>query len=229
MMEPSSLRRPAAALALFALAACGPAGQVGATPSGSSSTPAASPSGTGEKTGGKTTSESPSPDGTRHDKAADDGKRSSAAGDGMCQTGDLSLSTEPAQGSGAGHQITRLVFKNTSGDACWVRGYPGVSYVTGDDGHQVGGAAIRDRSRPPSEARIWLIPNAHAYALLNQPNPHLYPESRCDPTKVRGLRVYPPEETSAMYVPDRETACADDSTGRPEVSALSKSPNQPPS
>jgi len=228
-MESTSLRRTAVVLALLALPACGQAGPAGAAPSGSSSTSAAAPSETGDTTASGRPSATPAHRTTRG--TADHGKPTPApaAASGMCRSRDLALRTEPDEGgSGMGHAITRLVFQNTSGHACWVRGYPGVSYVTGDDGRQVGGAARRDRARPPSAARIWLIPNAHAYALLDQANPRNYPAGRCDPTAVRGLRVYPPEETASLYVPDKGEACADGGTGRPMISALSKSPDQPP-
>jgi len=227
-MEPTSLRRTAVVLALpalFALSACGPVDKAGAGPSDASSTPAAtSSSDTGGDSGDATRTPSASPHDTGDDSGTDgnDSKPAPtrASGD-MCTSGDLHVSTENA-GAAAGHAVTRLVFQNTSGDACWVRGFPGVSYVAGGDGHQVGGPAVRDHSRGPSSARIWLIPNGHAYALLNQANPHNFPSSDCDPTDVRGLRVYPPEETESVYVPDATQACADGDTGRPQISALSK-------
>lgn len=224
-MESTSLRRTAAVLALLALPACGPTDKAGAGPSDSSSTPAATSSaGTGDKT------ETPSPSASASSPDADHGtppahKKPTPAHavSGICDSGDLHVSTE-AGGAAAGHDITRLVFQNTSDHACWVRGYPGVSYVAGSDGHQVGGSALRDSSHGPSSARIWLIPNAHAYALLNQPNPHNFTTGSCDPTSVRGLRVYPPEETASLYAADSGTACADSGTGRPLITALSKSP-----
>lgn len=222
-MESTSLRRTAAVLALLALPACGPTDKAGAGPSDSSSTPAATSSaGTGDKTETPTPSASASsPDadhGTPHKKPTP-----AHAASGICDSGDLHVSTESGGGA-AGHDITRIVFQNTSDHACWVRGYPGVSYVAGSDGHQVGGSALRDSSHGPSSARIWLIPNAHAYALLNQPNPHNFTSGSCDPTSVRGLRIYPPEETASLYAADSGTACADGGTGRPLVTALSKSP-----
>lgn len=220
-MEPTSLRRTAAVLVLLALPACGPTDKAGAGPSDSSSSPAA----TSSADAGDTTA-SPSPSASSHhaEHGTPSAKPTPAhAASGICGSGDLHVSTEPGGGA-AGHDITRLVFQNTSDHACWVRGYPGVSYVAGDDGHQVGGSALRDSSHGPSSARIWLIPNAHAYALLNQPNPHDFTAGDCDPTPVRGLRIYPPEETASLYAADSGTACADDDTGRPLITALSKSP-----
>ena len=219
MLETTSLRRTVAVLGLLALPACGPAARNGAHPSGSSSSPAAASS----------ASPSATPTETPPEHHAEHSGNPKPQAGGMCRSADLALSTEAGEGSGMGHAITRLVFQNTSGHACWVRGYPGVSYVAGGNGRQIGGAARRDRSRPPSAARIWLIPNAHAYALLDQSNPHNYPAGRCDPTSVRGLRVYPPEETASLYTPDKGQACADGGTGRPLVSALSRSPDQAPS
>lgn len=139
-----------------------------------------------------------------------------------CRSADLRVSRADSEMGGMGHAIVRLVFRNASSHACWMRGYPGVSYVSGDDGHQVGAAARRDRDRPPPAARIWLIPNAHAHAFLDQVNPHNYPSARCHPTTVRGIRVYPPDETSALYIPGKTQTCAKPGTGRPTITAITK-------
>jgi hypothetical protein len=56
---------------------------------------------------------------------------------------DVSLGT-------AGTLYRPLVFTNTGGRSCTIQGFPGVSFVTGDDGHQVGEAAMRvDPKGPP--------------------------------------------------------------------------------
>lgn len=52
--------------------------------------------------------------------------------------------------------------------------------------------------------------------------------NRLPASAVMTGRVYPPEATASLYVADKDQACADPGTGRPRVSALSKSPDQPP-
>ena len=212
--------------ALATLAGCGPVDHAAgpaadsptASPSGSSSGP--SPGSSGGSSGEPDATGTPGGGGTHSARPRASGAHASRE----CRSADLRVSRADTEAGGMGHAIVRLVFRNTSSHACWMKGYPGVSYVTGDDGHQVGGAARRDRDRPPSTARVWLIPNAHAYASLNQVNPHNYPSARCPPTTVRGMRVYPPNETSALYVPGKTQACATDDTGRPTVTAITKSP-----
>lgn len=219
-----------AGTALVALAGCGPVDHAAGGPA--SDSPAAASSGSSSGPSGGSSGDSPgdpsagpgatgSPDGGAHSARP---QVSGAHAGKECRSSDLRVTRADTEAGGMGHAIVRLVFRNASSHACWMKGYPGVSYVTGDDGHQVGGAARRDRDRPPSAARIWLIPNAHAYASLDQVNPHNYPTARCDPTTVRGMRVYPPDEASALYVPGKTQVCAKDGTGRPTVSAITKTP-----
>lgn len=98
-----------------------------------------------------------------------------------------------------------LVFTNTGGRACDLRGFPGVSYVAGDDGHQVGPAA--ERNGDPGAA-VRIAPGATASAQLQLVNVANFDPAVCRPTPVRGLRVYPPGETAALFVPLDGTGCA---------------------
>lgn len=140
------------------------------------------------------------------------------ASSSRCTSGDLSVMSKPAEGGGAGHATSRLWFTNESSSTCWVYGYPGVSYVAGDDGHQVGGSATRDTQH--AAQKIWLSSHELAYADLDQVNPYNYPDTTCNPTHVRGLRLYPPDETAAKYVKAPGTACANTTTGRPTISVI---------
>jgi predicted metal-binding protein len=60
-----------------------------------------------------------------------------------CTSVDLEVSLGAAEGT-AGQLHRALVFTNTGRHLCTIQGFPGVSYVAGDDGHQVGQAANRD-------------------------------------------------------------------------------------
>ncbi|MCA1693663.1 MAG: DUF4232 domain-containing protein [Actinobacteria bacterium] len=98
-----------------------------------------------------------------------------------------------------------LVFTNTGSQACAMQGFPGVSYVAGDVGQQVGLAAERvgDAGGP-----VRIAPGATASAQLQLVNVANYDAAVCRPTPVRGLRIYPPDETAALFVPVGATGCA---------------------
>ncbi|PXY31821.1 DUF4232 domain-containing protein [Prauserella muralis] len=117
-------------------------------------------------------------------------------GSAECTTGHLKLSL--GQGSGAaGTYYAPLRFTNISKEPCVIRGYPGVSYVAGDDGHQVGPAAYREGTKG---AAVTLAPGQVAHATVGFVQVHNYDPAACKPTPVRGLRVYPPHETDSMFV-----------------------------
>jgi hypothetical protein len=103
-----------------------------------------------------------------------------------------------------------LVFTNRGSQSCELQGFPGVSYVAGDDGHQVGPAATRtgDRGEP-----VHIAPGGTASAQLRQVNVANFDPAVCQPTPVRGLRVYPPGETAAIFVPLGSTGCAGTPSG----------------
>jgi len=98
-----------------------------------------------------------------------------------------------------------LVFTNIGSQACEMQGFPGVSYVAGDVGQQVGPAAERVGD-PGGSVRI--APGATASAQLQLVNVANYDAAVCRPTPVRGLRIYPPDETAALFVPVEATGCA---------------------
>lgn len=157
------------------------------------------------------TSVSPSP-GAASDGAASDGAASDGASSGStgaltppnCPTGQLGIRLGAAEGA-AGSTVTPLVFTNTGSSTCQLRGFPGVSFVAGDDGHQVGPAAAEDGARA---GQVDLAPGTSAHALVRVADSGNYDNATCVPTAVRGLRVYPPDDTAAAFVPAPQTACA---------------------
>src|ERR1700754_750226 len=62
-----------------------------------------------------------------------------------CHTNDLGVKPGTG-GAAAGTQYVPLVLSNTSGRTCTLYGYPGVSWVAGDQGTQVGDAFQRGGS-----------------------------------------------------------------------------------
>jgi hypothetical protein len=130
-----------------------------------------------------------------------------------CTTGELSVSLGQADAA-AGSVYRDLVFTNTSSRLCELRGFPGVSYVTGDDGHQVGPAAVMEGDRG---GQIEITPGRTAIAPLQLVNVQNFDEAACRPTPVRGLRIYPPGDTASLFVPMEGTGCSVDPPG-PQLS-----------
>lgn len=138
-------------------------------------------------------------------RPADSGS-SAPTGTGTPRCTAAELSATLGQGDAAAGSVTRpLVFTNTGSHACELRGFPGVSYVAGDDGHQVGPAAQETGERA---ADVVLRPGGQAVALVQFVQVANFDATVCLPTPVRGLRVYPPGDTASLVVPAAGTGCA---------------------
>lgn len=124
--------------------------------------------------------------------------------DGLCKAGDVKLAVKNGDAA-AGTVYRTLVITNTSGHPCTVQGFPGVSYVTGADGHQVGEAAFRagDKGGP-----VQLNNGESASTDIGFVNVRNYDEAACKPTETRGLRVYLPQETASNFVSLQGLGCS---------------------
>jgi hypothetical protein len=129
------------------------------------------------------------------------------AGTRACKAGDLSLALVGDEGGGGMmKQAYNLRFTNRSQSACQLWGSPGVSFVTGDNGQQVGEPATRiERSQGK---QVVISPGATASAPLTITNPNAYPPERCGLAQARGLRVYAPGDTASMFVDSPQQACS---------------------
>ncbi len=136
-------------------------------------------------------------------------KPAPAADPAECKVADLTLGLGRPEGT-AGTVYRPLLFTNSGGRTCTIQGFPGVSYVAGEDGHQVGPAAYRDGAKG---AAVTLKPGMTAFAPVGFVQVHNYDPAVCKPTPVRGLRVYPPHEYNSMYVPAPGTGCAGNPPG----------------
>lgn len=121
-----------------------------------------------------------------------------------CLTSQLKV-TVSAGSPGAGQIYSEIRFTNTSKRLCTLAGHPGVSYVAGDDGHQVGAPATRDSA---TVTTVKLAPGGTASALLHETNYLNFDPSTCKAVVVRGLRVYPPGSTAAVYLPRPGKQCS---------------------
>lgn len=121
-----------------------------------------------------------------------------------CRSSQLSAaltSPEPAAGS----IYATLVFTNKSTVTCTMTGYPGVSYVA-ENGVQSGNAAVRE---PGTVTTVTLKPGGRANAKLRDANGISgYDPAQCKLSPAEGLRIYPPDQKAALFVPWKTEHCA---------------------
>ena len=130
---------------------------------------------------------------------------SAPAGPAACPTSSLQVKQGVAQGYAGGvYQV--IDFTNTSGSTCTLYGYPGVSLVSGPPYTQIGLAAKRSTSTP--RKLVTLAPGATANALLQIVDALNYPTASCGPTKATALKIYPPNQTAPVYLPNTSNGCA---------------------
>jgi Protein of unknown function (DUF4232) len=123
-----------------------------------------------------------------------------------CPTSSLQVKLGVAQGY-AGGVYEVIDFTNTSGSSCTLYGYPGVSLVTGPPYAQIGLAAKRTAASTPVK-QVTLTPGATANALLQIVDALNFPSASCGPTKATALKVYPPNQTAPVYLPNTSNGCA---------------------
>ena len=181
----------AASAGVLALSACGGGGTTNAA---SSSTPSSSPTATTTVTTA-TSSPTSTPAAPPVAQPADNG---------LCKSGDVKLSLGQGD-AGAGSVFKPLLITNSSAKPCTIQGFPGVSYVAGADGHQVGKDAFREGTKGNA---VKLNPGQTAAADIQFVNVQNFDPGTCQPTPVKGLRIYLPQETASNFVPSDGTGCA---------------------
>jgi|SRR5271165_1676796 len=137
--------------------------------------------------------------------AAASSSSSSAAAPGPsgCLASGLQAELGVSQGT-AGTIYQVIVLTNTSTATCTLYGYPGVSFVTGVGGSQVGKPATKN----PVVAKtlVTLAPAAKADVLLAVHDAGAI--LNCKITTVNWLRIYPPGDYGSIYVQYKTQACA---------------------
>ncbi|MEO6956995.1 MAG: DUF4232 domain-containing protein [Antricoccus sp.] len=106
----------------------------------------------------------------------------------------------------AGSYYYPVTMTNKSAATCQLSGFPGVSFVAGDDGHQVGKAAGRDTSKP--NQTVIIAPGSSAKFTVRIIDSGSYPTATCMPVMARGLRIYTPGETHAAFLPLSIQTCS---------------------
>jgi len=193
-----------AGLLVLALATTACGGQNGASGSGSVTTATSAASMTTATSASSTPTATGAAGGHVATTPAGPGGSGPGSGSGECTAANLRLSL--GQGDAAmSHVYLPLQFTNTGSTACVIVGFPGVSYVTGDNGQQVGAPAVRDGS---IGAQVTLAPGQMASATVTEVQVGVFDASVCQPTAVRGLRVYAPDDTASMFIAQSTTGCA---------------------
>ena len=122
-----------------------------------------------------------------------------------CPTRSLGLKPGVSQGA-AGSVYQVLDFTNISNVTCTLYGYPGVSLAGGSPVAQVGPAAGEDPTTP--RKLVTLAPGQVANALLRIVDALNFPASTCGPVKTQWIQVYPPNQTTPIYLAYKTTGCS---------------------
>jgi hypothetical protein len=129
----------------------------------------------------------------------------SPTGPAPCPTRDLSAKAGLAQGT-AGSIYQVIDFTNISNASCTLFGYPGVSLASGTPVTQVGAAA--SRTTDTAARLVTLGPGQTANALLRIVEAGNYSAATCTPTTTTYLQIYPPNQTTPIYLGYKSTGCA---------------------
>jgi Domain of unknown function (DUF4232) len=128
-----------------------------------------------------------------------------AGGPPGCATRDLKATVGVAQGA-AGSVYQVIDFTNIGTASCSLYGYPGIALAGGSPVTQIGAAASRSPQAGP--ALVTLKPGDVANTLLRITQAQNYPMSRCSPMASTYLQIYPPNQTTPIYLGYKSTGCS---------------------
>lgn len=200
---------PRAALGALVLAATTACVSCGVSTPAAPSTAAGAPSTSAAPT--RTASSPPPSAATSSASAAPTSAKSSAANRTsqpiaaapICVTSQLLVSVGGGSGQGANVTHTAVNFVNNR-SICTLTGFPGVSFVAGTDGHQVGATATRSGTpRAVTLARAGV-----AHADLSIVAAEAFPPPKCRATHADGLRIYPPNQKAFVVLRRGGMACS---------------------
>src|SRR5215469_13906833 len=116
----------------------------------------------------------------------------------QCPTSALRVVVNKTRGgAAAGTSYVPIDFTNTSGHSCDMFGFPGVSFVTGNPGSQIGAPASRQTTFGPET--VTLASGATAHAWLGVVDAGNFSPSACGPVTAHWLKIYPPDQYTALY------------------------------
>jgi hypothetical protein len=200
----------AAGAAVAAAAGCSAGGSSSAPPAAPASSAASSSSASAAPTSAPAASSSPAASSaptaatSPHTVASPPSSSPAAVGPAGCATRDLQAKAGVSQGA-AGSLYQVIDFTNISNAACTMYGYPGVSLAAGTPVTQVGMAASRSTVAGPTV--VTLAPGQTANALLRITQALNYPPTTCSPAKTTYLQIYPPNQTTPIYLAYSSTGC----------------------
>ncbi|KQO63813.1 DUF4232 domain-containing protein [Curtobacterium sp. Leaf261] len=191
---------------------------------GSSDDPTATVTATATKTTTATASpstggdSSASPSASSTDAAGGDTGGGTQAGT-RCAVEQLRGGTAAGGGGAAGSVEITLTFTNTGSTDCTLQGWPGVSFVGGGNGTQIGSPATLDRSAA-HDAQT-LAPGGVVSVPLKIVQAGNFSNAECSPRDADGFRVYPPGSKTAMFIAATGyVACNDTSVSLLSVGAV---------
>jgi hypothetical protein len=109
-------------------------------------------------------------------------------------------------GAAAGSTYYPLNLTNTSKTSCYLFGYPGVSFVTGPSGSQIGEPASRSPAVAPRT--VILTAGGTAHVTVQVVDALNYSKSDCKPVTAHWLKVFPPGQFTALYIKFTATTCS---------------------
>lgn len=190
-------------VAVGTLAGCASDGQPAATETVTAPAPSASAS--APQSSEESASAAPSA-GSGSGPSTGSGATGEASGD-RCAVSSLAGRIEAGSGGAAGSVVVHLVLENTGSTSCTVQGWPGVSFVGGGNGKQIGAPAVAEKSSP--HPTVTLAPGKTAVAPLKIVRAENYSAGDCSPQTPDGFRVYPPGSEQSLFVKDTDyQACA---------------------
>jgi hypothetical protein len=122
-----------------------------------------------------------------------------------CATRDLKATVGIAQGAaGSVYQVIDLTNIGTS--SCSLYGYPGIALAGGSPVTQIGAPASRSTASAPK--LVSLAAGATANTLVQITEAENYPASKCGPTPSTYLQIYPPNQTTPIYLAYKSMGCS---------------------
>jgi hypothetical protein len=120
-----------------------------------------------------------------------------------CATSSLKVSLGKANAT-VGTTFYPLKFVNMGKTSCTLRGYPGVSAVTGS-GQQIGNPEKRSGSQYRT---VTLAPGKQQSASIGIVDTGNFPQAACKPVTAAGLRVIPPNQGQAVTIKKKFSTCS---------------------
>jgi Protein of unknown function (DUF4232) len=127
-----------------------------------------------------------------------------AAGTALCKAATLTAAIDSTGGGAAGSVNMQLRLTNRAPAACVIKGFPGVSLVADPSGEPIGAPAKRDDAQAASD--VVLQPGQTGTAALRYKQAGNYTD--CTRTPAAGFRIYPPEDTSSVFLAQPMEACS---------------------